>query len=245
MVLGDIRDLLFASDVGSFGLRWRLWSARRASTTRIGDLGAAVGRRAKVVGVAHALDSPIPAPFTQRPSLAWRTKLDETRRYDDGTDDRVGIRGAPRPDDDPFRYRSLPVTPDWRTWVLETKAISFAVEDETGRVVVDARHAVLSLPYEVVDEHASVNDENAALREYLSRHGVTTTMYMGMTGNHRFLEAILRPGDQVCVWGQVLESTGVAAAGYRDVAARATIIGSSLRDPCVIYSSRTAADGHR
>lgn len=239
MSLRAVQELLFASDVGNFGARWRVWSARRATPVTMRDLAAAVGRRAKVAGVASPLgEVAAAAPFTQRAALAWRTKLDETRMNETGTDDRVGVRGIDLPNDDPFGYRDLPVTDEWRTRVREGSALVFAVDDETGGAIVDARHAVLAFPYERVDDHARVNDENPALREYLGRHGVSTTMYMGMTGNHRFFEGVVCPGDRISVWGVVTESTGVDAAGYRDAVSRMPAIVGTPRDPCVILERR-------
>lgn len=219
----DVRELLFSSDAGAFGLRWRLWSARRSTATATQDLPAFVGRHAKVVGVARAIDGAdhVRAPFTQRPSLAWRTKLEATRRNDDGVDDRAAVRGTPQPDDDPFRYRDLPVTFEWRTWLRESFPTALAVDDETGTVTIDARYAVVAMPYERVDEHAHVNDESDALRAYLAKHGVATTMYMGTTGDHRFHEAILRAGDRVAVWGRVVESTCATDGSSRPRDARA------------------------
>jgi hypothetical protein len=201
-----------------FGERWRTWSARRAKVVSAAEL--VVGERAKVVGTARALESTLVAPFTRRHALVCRTKLLEKHRRE------VARRlGDPRMGQDEIY---------WSTEIDEIAAIPFVVDCEDGPVLVDPRRVVPADGDESVRESPYVNDENPEFKAYLQRHGVLSTMYMGIAGEHEFLEAVIGPGQRIAVWGRVAETAGVETAGYRDTVARTKVIVGEDGDPCVL-----------
>jgi hypothetical protein len=209
----DAIELVFGSDDGGFGARWRLWSARRAKASSASD-ALAIGQRSKIVGVARALEATLTAPFTQRAALVQRHSMLEKRL-------------AYNP-----QGREI-VT--WKVEIRDAGAVPFLLEGDGGRsVVVDPRGAVLGFADEEVKEHPHVNDDNPAFRAYLRRNGILSTMFMGIAGDHRFFEAVIAPGDRVAVWGVVGEATNVVASGYRDAAARTMTITGTPQDPCVL-----------
>jgi hypothetical protein len=210
----DVDELLFGSNVRGFGARWRLWSARRA--TRMATNAVAVGQRAKVEGVAGVLEHVVPAPFTQRPALAWRTMLEQKLRHDH-----------------PPGFAAVPGGTTWQTRIRESFSVPFVLEDDDGRIVIDGS-AIAALRLFDVGDHPKVNDDNPRLREYLHARGIQSSLFIGAAGDHRFLEAVVVSGDRIAVWGRVRESTRVASTGYRDAASRTLVITGTADDPCVL-----------
>lgn len=130
---------------------------------------------------------------------------------------------------------------DWKTMIHQASAVPFVVETDGGSVTIDAQPALLASPddrVDRVDEVAHVNDGNAELAAWLIARGVRPRMYMGASGDCAFFEHVVTPGERIEVLGRVVETTGVAASGYRDAATRTKVIVGTPADPCVMLRPR-------
>jgi hypothetical protein len=211
----DFAALVFGSEYPAFASRRRIWSARRARAVSSQHL--VVGQCAKVAGAARVHEHVLTTPFTKRPALACRARMFEKATEQDPRGDEVEV---------------------WKPAVDGVLSVPFVIEDGEGSVRIDANAAILVTTEDFVNEHPHVNDENPELRAFLRRHGVLTTLYMGIAGDHRFLEAVLSPGEPVEAWGRVSETASVATAGYRDAAGRTKTITGTPDDPCVLLVAR-------
>lgn len=198
--------------------RWR-WSARRARPVPLE--GVRVGAAVKVAGVAavaHGEAEPFVSPFTRTPCIAWMARLEEKST--------ILVRsGVAFAVDEPyFREQFLLVT-----------CAPFCVDvDGGGRLRVDDGPTNINLVLANVSEHAHVNDENPAFASFMRSAGIPTTRHMGIAGEHRFSEAVLRAGERVSVYGTAASTQVLVAGGYRGVMEEQRSLQGSDAQPLVV-----------
>jgi hypothetical protein len=101
------------------------------------------------------------------------------------------------------------------------------VEDETGRVMIDPRGAVIDLPC-VYEEQISGTSMAECSRRFLRRHGLSTD------GGTTLSEYVIRPGDPIMALGALGEARGPGRIGHGEQTASRSM-----------YLSREAADLQR
>ncbi|MCW5832401.1 MAG: hypothetical protein KIS78_08185 [Labilithrix sp.] len=195
--------------------RRRVRRARRASSIDVGDV--VVGRTCKVRGRIAIDGAPERAPFSLRPCAFWAVHLLTKVR----TEDRHG--------------REIVV---WRTDVEASSARPFWLVDDRGDgVLVEPEGAHVSVPTARLDpDHPHLNDENPTFRAFLRSHGVLTTAFMGVAGEHQFFESALRHGELLAAYGRVDEVARPAPQGYRDGLARDRRLRSVDGEPIVLFA---------
>jgi hypothetical protein len=86
----------------------------------------------------------------------------------------------------------------------ETLFAPFFIEDETGRLMIDPRCALLELPAEY-DEPLSGDSMSEGSRRFLRRHGLSTSEQTTVS------EYAIKPGDALLVLGMVGENRGLGS----------------------------------
>jgi hypothetical protein len=208
------------SPLRSLRRSYRAWRAARSPAIPLASL--APGVRARIEGIVEPGDAQVISPFTQRQGVLAQVvlrekQLDESRQGD--------------------------VTYTWFSQVREQLTAPFWIVDDAGsRAFVDPEHALIELPLEDVREHPRVNDGNPDLARYLRAHGVMPTRYMGIAGEHRFLEVVLAAGARVALSGVprmcVMHVPALARASYRDAPIEVPTFSDAPDEPLVILSPR-------
>lgn len=115
---------------------------------------------------------------------------------------------------------------------------SFAVEDETGQVVVHPIKAQLFIEVDTTLYSGGLDDEppTEAMVKLLGREGLKPEHHLRL----RYTEALLRPGQAVCVYGVVRsELDSGQPGGYRDVPTR-RLLESGAAVPLLISNAPAA-----
>ncbi len=196
MMLSDLQTRV-AARARSVQHGFRVWSARFAHNVPFSAL--AEGRRVRIDGRVERFESETRSLFTQQPSVLH---VDAVRikhhRYDpNGMHYIAWETPPPRCSEQPF-------------WL---------VDDGGQRVLVDPKHAVFRLPMRDVSNLAHVNDDNPEIHRLLAGYGVVPTLYMGLSEDVIFLEALVAHGDRLAIVGipsmAPVHMTG-GEGGYRD-----------------------------
>ncbi len=143
----------------------------------------------KIVGTLAYVSAPLISPLTGRRCAYYEVLVEE---YDG--------RGA---------------SGDWSTLIHETKGQSFALEDESGRAIVDPQYCHTAI---VVDSHTksgTFNDPTQVERAYLESHGRDGQGWV-FNKTLRYKEGILEAGEELAVLGRGTKEPdpdGVASVG--------------------------------
>jgi len=127
----------------------------------------------------------------------------------------------------------------WRTILRETRHVPFAIEDGTGRALVDPTGADLVVEIDSTTQSGTFDDATAAEADFLARHGLTSK---GSVFNKRlrYREGALELGETIAVYGfgtRELDPDGAArATAYRDAPPMVLRVSSSWRQPLLLIS---------
>lgn len=200
------------------GNRW-LWTGRRAPPVPFAAIrpGAAV-KVTGVAAIAHGEAEPLVSPFTRTPCVAWMARVEEKSTI-------VVRSGVAFTVDEPY----------FREQFLQIARAAFDVDvDGGGRIRVDVGLTNLTLVLANVNEHPHVNDENPAFSAFMRSAGIPTTLHMGIAGEHRFFEAVIRAGDRVSVYGTAASTPVLVAGGYRGVMEEQLSLQGSDANPLIV-----------
>ncbi len=105
---------------------------------------------------------------------------------------------------------------DWHYITLSQLASAFFVEDSSGRIQVDTREAITVFQHEFSGDSAEVGSASAPLLSLLYSR-VSPAQLGAMTGQFRWHEYYLDPGERVYVCGGVGREIDVRGGGlYRE-----------------------------
>lgn len=178
---------------------------RRVPRLTLGELPE--GKRARIVGAAQVLDKSLEAPLTGRPCVYYVATVEEVRGSGDS-----------------------PTVP---ALIREERGVPFAVDDGTGRVIVDPEHATVVLDIDV--KTMLVRETDARAIAFFERHDVNNAA--AFHKRLRYREAVIEVGEQIAVLGQGVREPDPAAPSARvDRGDKPTLLRmtSSPQSPLVI-----------
>lgn len=158
---------------------------RNAPILTVGDF--ADGTEAKLVGKVRLL-AEIRSPLTGRPCAHYHVAVE--------------VRGIPSEEN----------VSSWSNFIEEKKTVDFVLDDGTGRAIVEAEDAQISV---VKDAHlahfrpGTFNDATPQLESFLVKHGRKSTGLFGFNKGLRYEEGVIEEGELVTVFGRgVWENDG-------------------------------------
>jgi hypothetical protein len=233
-------DVVFGGPYEEIGVRRRIWTASRAAP--IPASVATLMSSARVDGIAEAIEGGERAPFTSEPCVYWHVRL-IGRRVMQGMN--LGINTASPEVWSP----QLVLSSRSSFWLVQEDGTRVLVEvedpegatharesdDDAGDTERGERDSVVAVaPLEDVSDHPCVNEEDEHLNVFLRSHEIVPIEEMGRSGEYRFLEARIVPGQRITVWGRVAELPSRVAAGYRDAASTIRRLTATTADPLII-----------
>lgn len=184
------------------GLQW-WFSAEQTTRRALAKVSATPvsevreGTIVKLVGRASALGRPLTAPISERPCLAWHLAI-QVRR------------GSGK-------------NKHWRQVHQAMDAVTFSLEDETGRAHVDVRRVRMVLSEDHRAAHGGGwSDGSDELLAYCAEQGIDTSTFLGGSVPVRSREGVIDPGEVVVVMGvaRFEEDPSAEGDGYRAVGKR-------------------------
>jgi hypothetical protein len=153
-----------------------------ARTPRIPIARFPSGTPGRIVGKIAAGER-ITTPFTDRACVLYVATVEEER-----TTTRLGSPG---------RLQT------WYTIAREVRGVPFAIEDDTGRALVDPADAQLALERDGAARSGVGlwDGANPAQEAFLARHGVSSKGWLGGDKRLRYREAALMIGETIAVCG--------------------------------------------
>jgi hypothetical protein len=197
---------------------YTIWRASHAEVRPIHTVVA--GARALIEGVVEVAEAQVTAPFTGTNGVLVEVALLEKKYVEEGNN--------------PGHYE----------WIEQFREVLcapfFLVDDDGARARIDPSRGVVKLPLCDVSDHPHVNADGPEIDAFLRRHGVPPTAYIGLTGNYRFLEAVVAPGERVAVSAVVerqLLHLPAEAQGYRGAPVEVPVLAHGA-EPLVILPPR-------
>lgn len=132
---------------------------------------------------------PLIGPLSNRPCVAWRVIVEERRKQSDQS--------------------------TWKTVIDESRSTDFALEDESGRAIVDGTALSMALDYDASGGQGFFNPASAELKAFMDARGVSTHGIL-LKKTLRAREGVLERGEVVTVAGRgTLMHDPSAQTGYR------------------------------
>ncbi len=190
---------------------------RKTPAKPIGDVGD--DEVAKVIGRARPLSESLSAPLTGRACVYFIAMVEERRTR-----------------------RNKPY---WKTIAREERGVPFALEDDTGRAIVDPTATRIAMSYDAYSTSGVLDDPTDIQRAFLDRHD-----NRGDRGLYhrklRYHEAVIADGETVAVLGagtREPDPDGSPTAAYRGEAPTRLRLTSSRKYPLVISDDRRSVTG--
>jgi hypothetical protein len=164
-------------------------------------------------------NAPLKAPISNRPCVAWRVIVEERR--------------------------SNGKSSSWYKVIDESDSTGFALEDESGRAIVDGTALNLALDFDASDDQGMFNDGSPELMAFLETHGVQTHGFL-LKKTLRAREGKLEVGERVTVGGiGVFMNDPSAQSGYRGSAKLLQIRALSTGELLVTDDRKASRGQHR
>ena len=135
------------------------------------------------------------------------------------------------------QYHSNGKSGSWRTIIRESHGVPFALDDGTGRALVDPSGAQLAVEKDSTTRSGSFDDATPVEESFLARHGMQSKGWM-LNKRLRYREGALEIGETIAVCGLAVrepDPDGAArATGYRDALPTRLHLSSSPKLPLLI-----------
>ena len=133
-------------------------------------------------------------------------------------------------------------TPDsWRELAREARGVQFAIEDGTGRAIVDPDGARVDVDLDRTSRSGSLEEPTAAQVAFLERQGVTLTGW-SFNKTLRYREGVFEVGEPIAIMCRPMREPDPGAAsrevGYREAPGTRLRVGGSARHPILLSDSR-------
>jgi len=145
---------------------------RKTPTKRIQELRD--DELGKVVGRARGLSETLESPLTYRRCVYFIAVVEE--------------------------HRSSGKSSYWKTIIRETRGVPFMLEDDSGRAIIDATAARVSLDFDGKSQSGTFDDPTPAEQAFLARHGQKGQGWIFNKGL-RYREAVIEDGETIAVLG--------------------------------------------
>jgi hypothetical protein len=201
---------------------WAIWNfsesrqirrqLRKAARKPIAQL--ADNELGKVVGSARGLDEMLVAPLSGRRCVYFIAVVEERR--------------------------SNSKSSYWKKIVEESRGVPFALEDDSGRAIVDASSARIAIDFDGRSQSGTFDNPTEAERAFLSRHGERGQGWL-FNRSLRYREAVIEEGETVAVLGagtREPDPDAMPTAAYRDAPPTRLRLTSSAKYPLVISDDR-------
>ncbi len=185
----------------------------QAPTKRIAELGD--NDLGKVVGRTRGLGEILEAPLTGRRCLYFIAVVEE------------------RQDASEIAH--------WETALREARGVTFMLEDDSGRALIDATDARIALDFDGRGQSGTFDDPTPTEKAFLDRHGEQSEGWL-RNRNMRYREAVIEEGQTIAVLGagtREPDPDGRPTATYRGDAPTRLRLTSSRKYPLVISDDPT------
>ena len=133
--------------------------------------------------------APLTAPLSGRPCVAWRVIVEERRKHSEHS--------------------------SWDKVIDDTASMDFALEDASGRAIVDGAGLSLALDFDASDGQGFFNPASPALASFMTSKGVATHGLI-LKKTLRAREGVLEVGEVVTVAGSgAMMNDPSSQVGYR------------------------------
>lgn len=185
---------------------------KKAARVQIGELQEGVA--ARIVGKAKVLDGKVLAgPLTERACVAYVGVVEQMKRHGD--------------------HRA------WKTVARHQDGVTFLVEDDSGRAVVEVDGARLAIDFDQEDLMEAKYSTDK-IEKFVEAHGTRGITLDRAHGKVRFREAVVELDELVAVLGAGVaepDPDGVPDDAYRGTQRMRMRMASSKRDPVLISDS--------
>ncbi|HUQ08078.1 MAG TPA: GIDE domain-containing protein [Kofleriaceae bacterium] len=134
-------------------------------------------------------------------------------------------------------YRSSGKTGSWRQVVREARGVSFVLDDETGRAIVDPGGARVDVDIDMTTRSGTFDDATPVEEAFLERHGLRSTGWV-FNKSFRYREGVIEIGETIAVMGQGVREPDPDAVGkvggYRSGPPTRLRLGGSARHPILL-----------
>lgn len=138
------------------------------------NVGDAVeGATVKIVGTLRHVGEPLRAPLSGRSCAYYEVRVEEHRGKN-----------------------------NWSTIVRESEGSQFLLEDGTGKALVKLDDPSTAVVEDLSLRSGTFNDPSVSAQEYLTKHGVDSTSFLGFNKTLRYFEGVLEEGETVVVYGR-------------------------------------------
>jgi hypothetical protein len=90
----------------------------------------------------------------------------------------------------------------WSNFIEEEKTVAFVLDDGTGRAIVEAEDAQISVVEDAHFRSGTFNDDTPQLESFLAKHGRKSTNLFGFNKGLRYAEGVIEEGESVTVFGR-------------------------------------------
>jgi len=137
---------------------------------------------------------------------------------------------------------------DWRERAREYDGVPFAIDDGSGRAIVDPANARVDVDLDRASRSGTFDEPTPRETAFLERHGLRGTGWI-FNKNLRYREGVFEVGEPIAILCQpVREPDPDAAArvgGYRNAAPTRLRIGGSADHPILLSDSRDVTQARR
>lgn len=139
------------------------------------------------------------------------------------------------------QYHSSGKSGSWRTHVREVRGVPFALDDGSGRAIIDPRIAHVDCQLDSTTRSGTLDDPTPVEQAFLARHAMSGQGFI-FNKSLRYREGALEVGEQVAVMGTAVREPDPDAVhqarGYRDALATRLRLGGAADHPILISDAR-------
>jgi hypothetical protein len=136
----------------------------------------------------------------------------------------------------------------WNERVREIRGVQFAVDDGTGRAIVDPTGALIDVDIDTTTRSGTFDDPTPMEVAFLERHGLKGTDWI-FNKKLRYREGVFEVGEPITVMCQPVREpdpdAASRAAGYRDGSPTRLRVGGSAKYPILLSDARDITHAHR
>jgi hypothetical protein len=134
----------------------------------------------------------------------------------------------------------------WRQRARETRGVPFAIEDGSGRAVIDASGGRLDVQLDSTTQSGTFDDATAVEEAFLARHGLRSEGWL-FNKRLRYREGVIEIGETVACAGRAVREPDPDAVargtGYREGPPTRLRVGGSAEAPLLLSDATEVTRG--